>query len=211
LNSSNLSIFTFVDENIKISILKLVLPKDWKEFLLDSELIKLKSINHLNRQLEFITSRFLRTQLFGKIELNYNEYGAPVLGNHHLSISHSTKYVAFSYDENQKTAIDIDFVRPNIQKIFPKFAHQSEYDWIDPKDDLMQMRLWSMKEALYKHYQKRGIIFASQLKIVPIAKDIYLGEISGIEKSYQIKIKSKVYPEFGDLIISHTFGEIYYL
>jgi phosphopantetheinyl transferase len=204
------SILNFDDGSIHIRLMALVLPENWKNDLLDQELLKLESIMHPQRQLEFICARVLRTHLFGKIELTYNEHGAPIIASNFLSISHSSEYVAFAFSSVEKTAIDIDFVRPNIQKILPKFIHESEKPWVKKDDLLIQMKLWSMKEALYKHYQKRGIIFAEQLIILPLENDRFLGQIFGVAQPYQIKLKSKMHPKLNNLIISYTFDKIYY-
>jgi phosphopantetheinyl transferase len=198
-------------EEINVRLMPLVLHEHWEDALMVYELAKIEEIKHLQRKLEYTCSRVLRTELFGKVPMSYNEYGAPLVGDHHVSLSHSAKYVGFAFNQETKVGLDIDFVRPKIKALFPKFAHVSEYAWVDAADDSMQMQIWSMKEALYKHYQQRGILFAEQLKIIPLGGDLFMGEILGIEHPYGIKLRSMIHKEYHDVIISHTFGEVEHL
>ena len=198
-------------DEINVRLMPLVLHEHWEDALMVYELGKIEEIKHLQRKLEYSCSRVLRTELFGKVPMSYNEYGAPLVGDHHVSLSHSSKYVGFAFNQANKVGLDIDFVRPKIKALFSKFAHVSEFEWVDAMDDTMQMQIWSMKEALYKHYQQRGILFSQQLKIIPWGENIFIGEISGIKEPYRIMLRSMVHKEYHDVIISHTFGAIEYL
>ncbi len=198
-------------EEINVRLMPLVLHEHWEDALLPYEFTKIEGFKQSQRQLEYCCSRVLRTELFDKVPMFYNEYGAPLIGDHHVSLSHSSKYVGFAFNQENKVGLDIDFVRPKIKALFSKFAHVSEYEWVDSADDTMQMQIWSMKEALYKHYQERGILFAQQLKIIPLSDTIFMGEILGIKRPYRIKLRSMLHKEYHDVIISHTFGAIEYL
>ena len=69
--------------------------------------VKLDQIKSQKRKLEILAVRVLLEKMCGNVKLDYNKYGAPILGNNkNISISHSKQLVAIIVSEF-KSAIDI--------------------------------------------------------------------------------------------------------
>ncbi len=201
----NSELTTLRIEKQLIYLLELQNNVDLEKYLLPEEIEKYHQISLEKRQSEFLTTRVIRTIVFGKIPLSYNEYGAPILEGKNISISHGNGFVALAVSE-QKVGVDIDFLRMKIERLFDKFGSDEELKWANTP--LLQMQLWSIKEAAYKHYQKKRLIFKEQLVVTPVDfikhSDQFICKVIGDSESYSLNIHSKVYPEWNDLIISIT-------
>lgn len=135
-------------------------------------------ITHPKRMIESSCSKFMISKYLG-VEtyqsLNYDAYGKPwVQGKQqYISISHSFPFIAVvSSDRN--IGFDIQRYDTKLHKIAQRFLSDEESNTLinnssDPTVELC--RLWCVKEAVYKHYGKKQIIFKEQIKVRQRKKD----------------------------------------
>lgn len=124
-------------------------------------------------------------------ELEYDSFGKPFLKNSTLqvSVSHSYDKVAVITEENGPTGIDIELIRPKIERIAPKFMSDEEMRSL-PHTARTEMLFiyWCAKEALYKLYGKKELHFRKHLLIEPFHYT-RRGKIKGIIQVPQMKKK----------------------
>lgn len=121
-------------------------------------------------------------------EIVKNENGKPFLANNniHISISHSNEFAAACIHQNQSIGIDIEEVTPRIQRLYKKYMNESEEMQSDLSDSSLTF-YWCAKEAMYKMFNKTGIIFNEEIDIKIEDKCIY-GSIAKESKSCKIKL-----------------------
>ena len=101
----------------------------------------------------------------GNVKLDYNKYGAPILGNNkNISISHSKQHVAIIVSEF-KSGIDTEIISKRILKIKDKFI--STNDNINESQEDLTIA-WSTKECIFKWHQKGNINFKDDILIKSI-------------------------------------------
>ena len=103
----------------------------------------------------------------GKPRLNPNCYGnQPV----YLSISHSHHFSALLIS-NQAVGIDIEKISERIEKIAPKFAHETETKTEQKTTSSERLKkltvVWGAKEAVFKIKNKPGISFKNHIRLAP--------------------------------------------
>lgn len=139
-----------------------------KDSLEDLDIMKV-----LNKKLEWLAARVLIKRMAQCLQINYdglskNEDGKPLLNqnNSELSITHSYPYVAAIIDQQAAVGIDLEQPKEKLIKIASKFCSEDELAFAS--GDVRQLCvLWSAKEALYKIYSKRGLIFNEHLIVTP--------------------------------------------
>lgn len=130
---------------------------------------------HPKKKLEFFASRQLIKDMCESLDIPYHgiqkdEFGKPYLidSTFHVSISHSYPYVACAIHPNTSCGIDIETVRPQLLKIKHKFLNSEELAYCG--EDLSRLCLhWSTKEALYKAYGRKRLLFAEQMAVREIS------------------------------------------
>ncbi|MEM6522256.1 MAG: 4'-phosphopantetheinyl transferase superfamily protein [Bacteroidota bacterium] len=162
----------------------------------------LKSIKNEIKQKEWLTGRLAIRELAVSMGLNYkgvskNEFGKPYLeqNNGEISLSHSYPYVAAIYDRQTEVGVDLEQPTPKLKLIAKKFLSDSERNYVGGNITKLCI-YWCAKEALYKIYGKRGLIFKENLLIRPfeLSSD---GVISGsiivnkVEKKYNLQYNVK--------------------
>jgi len=122
--------------------------------------------------------------------LIYDENGKPFFTgkSHFLSVSHTGSVSAAIVSSDRPVGIDIEAIHPRIEKVVHKFLSKSEQDFIH-KDYRLEMLyvFWSAKEALYKMYGKRNLLFIENLQIEPFDYCTSGGEFTG-----NIVLKNKI-------------------
>ncbi len=117
------------------------------------------------RELEKKATVFLLEKLFNKtVELSYNDDGKPELHheNCHISISHSHDKLAIICNKQEPTGIDIELIRDKVLNIQDKFLSDIEIE--NAKNNVDKLILyWGAKEALFKLYSLKEIVFADHL------------------------------------------------
>ncbi len=125
------------------------------------------------RRKHWLSYRLLIKELLNlKINLNisYDKYNRPYFTNSslNLSVSHSGKYSAVIISKTQKTGIDIEKIHIRIKRITDKFMSKEEQNQIKHSDKLEYLYIyWCAKEALYKLFEKKNIIFKKNIIISP--------------------------------------------
>ena len=126
--------------------------------------VKLDQIKSQKRKLEILAVRALLKEMCGNIKLSYNKFGAPILNNNKISISHSKQLVAIIVSE-LKTGIDIEIISERVLKVKNKFLSSS--DNIDDSQEDLTIA-WSTKECIFKWHQKGNLNFKDDILIKSI-------------------------------------------
>lgn len=112
--------------------------------------------------------RPMQTESFPVIQ--YDEYNKPFLlnSNSHISISHSHDQVAVILNKLNETGIDIELIKPQVERIATRFMHEKELMALDENRKLEQLTtIWCAKETLYKYFGKKNLSFSKELFIEP--------------------------------------------
>ena len=119
-----------------------------------------------------MAGRVLLNQLLGETgKIEYNEHGKPLLKSHpfDISFSHCKEKVAVML--SRKTAgIDIQDISSKIRRIVHKFMNQPELDSLKEETYEPHATLyWCAKEALYKAYGERQLVFTDNIIVEPFS------------------------------------------
>ncbi len=139
------------------------------------------------RKKHWLSYRLILPHLVKREELSnihYDEFGKPHLDNgvRHLSVAHSGKFSAMIVSPTKSVGIDIEAMSPKISKISHKFLNKKELkqDFSGHAMESLYL-IWSGKEALYKLYGKRDLLFRENFRIFPFEfqqEGTITGEIS---------------------------------
>ena len=117
------------------------------------------------RQVEYLCTRLLLKKINPKLNISYNQFGAPTINNNqNISISHSDKYVAIIISKN-KVGIDIEKISNKPLKVIQKFISKNDNIKVDKKEASLA---WCVKETLFKYHMKGGIDFKKNITIKKI-------------------------------------------
>lgn len=157
------------------------------------------------KQLEWLAGRVLIKTLVEQSGMPYHglykdEFGKPYLKDHPnpISLSHSFPYVAAQLDASVSVGIDLEQPKDKLLNIAHRIMAEGER--IDAGQDVVKHCVyWCAKEAMYKIYGKRGLIFSNHLNVVPFVLQ-KSGELKGrIEdngRSVDVALKYTVQPEY---------------
>jgi 4'-phosphopantetheinyl transferase len=156
-------------------------------FLTETEKTKLLTILHPKKKNEFITSRWLRTELFGLKEISYSTHGSPAVEgiSLHVSFSHGGNYVGIA-TSNLPVGFDIEPIAEKAKSVKQRFVNiQIEKDWNNESNKDMTA-LWSLKESMYKLSDRNLLLFQEHL--LCLNKKDLIGKVltSGGEKLAQL-------------------------
>ncbi|HRH65669.1 MAG TPA: 4'-phosphopantetheinyl transferase superfamily protein [Bacteroidia bacterium] len=122
-----------------------------------------------NRKREYLTVRVLVNQLyhFSPLSINYDDRGKPTLSNSlSISISHTREYVAILLSPLKYAGIDLETIRPGIQKIAHKFVNEKEASGVPSENKNEHLHvIWGAKEVLYKIYGKGDVDFRKHMDV----------------------------------------------
>lgn len=128
--------------------------------------------------------------------LVYNEFGKPQLkgGIGFVSLSYCKTWIAVGFSKIAEIGIDIEHNRIQLVNIAPRFMSLAELDaWKQSsrKQEYLQL-VWGAKEALYKVYGRKQLIFKENLLVSglhPAIAESFRGEIltEQLHHSYLIK------------------------
>lgn len=167
----------------------------------EADLALVKSFKHNKKQLEWLAGRLTLKHLCTALGLAYNgikkdEHGKPTLRNHahEISLSHSFPYVAAIIDKKLPVGIDLEQPREKIIRIAHKFLSDQELGYFENNITKLNMA-WCAKEALYKIYGKRGLIFNEHLVLDPyvVAPEVLItGSIIVNDNKESYKLRCEV-------------------
>jgi 4'-phosphopantetheinyl transferase len=134
---------------------------------------------------------------FGKeYQLDYDEFGKPQLrgGIGFVSLSYCKNWIAIGFSKKAEIGIDVEHKRKQLENIAPRFMNASELEeWQQSsrKQDYLQL-VWGAKEALYKVYGRKQLVFRENLLVSglhPAIAEKFKGEIliGNQTNSYQLK------------------------
>ncbi|MFZ9980805.1 MAG: 4'-phosphopantetheinyl transferase family protein [Cyclobacteriaceae bacterium] len=132
-----------------------------------------EQINFMRKRLEWLGGRFLINYLFTGEGLHYQglakeESGKPFpIGlDYQISLSHSFPFIAAQIHPTMPVGIDLEILRPRMAQVIPRVLSPEEQT--DAGNDPLKLGVyWSAKEALYKIYGKRNLIFSRHLLVEP--------------------------------------------
>lgn len=136
----------------------------------------LSTFTHHQKKLEWLAGRLTLKFLTEEFGLEYHgiqkdSFGKPFLRGHQveISLSHSYPYVAAILDSSMDVGIDLEQPKEKLARIAPRFLNSKELN--DAGNDLRKLCiLWCAKEALYKIYSAKGLIFRENLFIQPFKR-----------------------------------------
>ncbi len=143
--------------------------------LQETELNRLNSFRLDKRKLEFLATRCLLKELLNDDPvISYLESGRPILENStdNLSISHTKGYAAVALSKTKFSGIDIEHPSERVVKVYDRFVSNEEKQFI-PKDKEKEYYtlIWCLKEAMYKIFDEKSVIFNQDLKCYPFTLD----------------------------------------
>jgi 4'-phosphopantetheinyl transferase len=136
------------------------------------ELEFISSINNGKRLLHWLSTRLLlRTMLntTAYIDCRMDDHGKPYLVNfdNEISLSHSYDYAAVMISKNKKVGVDIELIKPKIQRIRQKFLSDDELG-LKMSENIESLYVcWCAKEAIYKWNGRKGLEFKRDIRIAP--------------------------------------------
>jgi phosphopantetheinyl transferase len=201
----------FKRENITINESEIYLmwfenfnTNEYLEQLTEIEKERYFAIKHENRKQEFVATRILRHEIFGHQHIHYKSHGAPFIENEgYISISHTKKCVGIALNKYFELGFDLEYERPNIEKIQHKFISKTEETIFNCDSSLEVTKIWSAKEALYKLAGRKEIDFKTQLQLSKNKKETWLGKIQNSD--HYLTTELSIF-EKDDLIISINSG-----
>lgn len=134
---------------------------------------ELDAIQHPQKQLEWLASRYLIEIVTKEAQIEHNgvakdEFGKPFLENTNveISLSHTTKYVAVALHANKPVGIDLEKPSSKLLNVAARYCTETEL--IHAGDNLQKLCVyWSGKEALYKLYGRKRLTFRENLQLEP--------------------------------------------
>ena len=140
------------------------------------------------RTKEALINNILVNTLLPGSKINYNVYGAPILENNFISISH-TKKLACVMISDLNVGVDIEEISNKPLQLANKFISDKNQVLLTKKKALI---IWCFKEAIFKWYEKGNISFK---------KDI-------IVNNFKVNNKGTVKAQFKNEVILAEFIQI---
>lgn len=141
-----------------------------------------REISHPHKRLQHLAGRYLLQQLFPDFPYELIEIAdtrKPYLSNEaiHFSISHCGDYAAAIASKASRVGVDIELVKPVIEKIQHKFLSTAETallaEAMAGSTGLSYASLitscWSAKEAIFKWYGNGGVDFKKHMQLMACA------------------------------------------
>lgn len=172
---------------------------------------KLDEIHFEYRRKEWLCSRYLGWSMAKEIEgkcagVWSDDHNKPHIKDSSLqiSISHAKPYVAVMVHKKHSCGVDIEAKKDKLIKLAPKFLTENELRQANNDLDALAIA-WGGKEAIYKFYGRKKLIFK---------ENIFLYGLDAISESGKLFNKLKVdgttsnitlnYEQFDNHILVHT-------
>lgn len=101
-------------------------------------------------------------------QLDFTTHGKPQLQppTAHINHSHAGNFAILAHHPHRSVGVDIEQLRPQLQRIYPRFCNQQEQQALGPNPSLdILLLFWCAKEALYKAIGEKGTDFREHLHI----------------------------------------------
>lgn len=169
----------------------------------------LKHISHPVKQCESLAARLVIKEILGYWGISYEGIWKDAMNKPHLinsdfyiSISHASTYGVGIVHKKKPVGIDMELVRDKIKRISHKFLSSQELQ--NTEDNLEKLIiLWAGKEALYKLYGKKKLIFNTGMLTESFyleKKGIVKALLKPLQKSYAIH-----YQKLEEYYIAYVF------
>jgi 4'-phosphopantetheinyl transferase EntD len=155
-----------------------------------------------SRVTQWLATRLLLSEMMNNVSIVYDELGKPSLDNGwFLSISHSNEFVAIIINAHQDCGIDIERISEKVKRIKHKFLNPKDLKNIISLEELTLY--WGAKEALYKYYGKKEVLFIENLFIENYSakKESFVGIIN--LQDYKVKLPM-TYEKIEDYVLVYT-------
>ena len=123
------------------------------------------------RKKEWLATRILVETICGKDKIvAYNDKGKPYLTDNsfHISISHTSNFVAVIAHASREVGIDIEQISDRICRLKERFLHKEDLLHINSVQETIHLLLyWSAKEVLFKMMNEENVDFTEHLRIFP--------------------------------------------
>lgn len=140
-------------------------------------------------------------------EIIYDVYNKPSLVNSSakISISHAHDHVAVIVNNVNETGIDIELIKPKVERIAERFMSEEELKSVDPGKRIEQLiTYWCAKEALYKYYGKKELLFRKHLFVEAFSQN-QTGNLVGHIRTPHINIDLRLcYEKTGDYMLVYV-------
>lgn len=185
------------------------LKSEYTEAGLPVDLAPLEQMKSHKRKLEWVAERILLNEIAGKpVAISYDRYGKPFLSDsdNQISIAHSDNMVAVIHSTDSEVGIDIERISDKIGKIALRFLSAEEYEALSQHDRIFHLYLhWCAKEALYKLFGKKDLIFAENLHIPPFQCRERTGRFEGriLKNNYSEPLELRYFTS-GEFVVVYT-------
>ena len=144
----------------------------WRRLLPKSESQhEFLSIHHPQKRLEWLASRLVIQSLVNNLGLDYQGIYKDAFGKPHLSqiqypisIAHCFPLAVGAMHKHVPIGIDIEKPREQLLNIRDRFLNQQEADYAGEDLEIL-CKLWTGKEALYKLYGRKKLIFRKHIEV----------------------------------------------
>lgn len=128
----------------------------------------IKSFTLPKRRLEKLACRAALATLLqsNRIEVLYDQQGAPQIADNQVSFAHSPTHVAVAVAKNGKIGIDIEPIKNRILNLYPKFLSHTELLNVDVSQCTDLHFYWGAKEAMYKYCNGNCTDYQNGLQVV---------------------------------------------
>ncbi len=158
---------------------------------------------HVVRRTEWLAARWLLHEMTeGKCIVAKNEFGKPFCTDSSIQISFSHAHQLATVVVSEKTVgIDIERLATKLLHVAPRVLSAAEYASVQSEgaERLAHLHLyWGAKEALYKAYGRRGVIFSQHLLSEPFATFGMSGDFRGQIKVHDFEQSYTLFYRFLD-------------
>ena len=146
------------------------ITENWDELVqlynhYDSNLSFLESYRLEPRKKQTLSARLALYFLLKQFSpLRYTENGKPVLESGFISLSHTQDLASAVFSKKYPVGIDTEKVSDKILRIYPKFMSDTELEHLELTPKNLHL-YWGAKEAMYKMYDAKGLIFQTDLSV----------------------------------------------
>jgi Phosphopantetheinyl transferase len=170
----------------------------------DREKILLSRLNKGKRTLHWLATRVLLREMLqtpGYIDCPSDENGKPYLANfpQRISLTHSFDYAAVMMSDDGEVGIDLELVKPKIQRIADKFMKPEELAAIGKENIGQLYACWCAKEAVYKLQGNKGVSFKDNMTIQPFEfqdQGVLFLDLDTPERREQFKVYYERFQEY---------------
>jgi 4'-phosphopantetheinyl transferase len=192
-------------ESIKIGVWKITETKDelLRELLslgFDESILPQKKTEQGLK--EWLSIRLLTATFFEKTHIAYDPLGKPFLDNGwHISISHANEFAAIILNKSNECGIDIEKISDKVSRIKHKFLNPLDLKTVTTPEQLTLY--WGAKEALYKYYGKKEMLFIEHLFIEDFSpkKNTFKGRINMPDLKITVPMKYEIIENY---ILTYT-------